>query len=136
MVIPTLMYRIYQGEDPLTVWGDGSAIRDFAYSEDVAKGIILALHFGTNSEFVNLGSGKGDSIRTLVETLNSFIPFNYEFDASESAGFSRRVTDISLARQTLGYEPATSLLDGLKKTWGWFLEHPDEHNEKKNYLKD
>ena len=136
MVIPTLMHRIFHGEDPLRVWGDGSAIRDFAYSEDVAKGVILALHFGTDSGFVNLGSGNGYSIRELVETLNSFIPFKYEFDTTKPSGFSRRVMDISLARQTLGYEPETSLLEGLKKTWEWFLENPYEYSEKKNYLKD
>ena len=57
MVIPTLMQRIFNNkEDPVAiVWGDGSAIRDFAYSSDVAKGTILALHYGTNGGYVNLG---------------------------------------------------------------------------------
>ncbi len=58
MVIPSLMYRIYHKENPVVVWGDGTAIRDFAFSRDVAEGIILALHFGTKSKFVNLGSGQ------------------------------------------------------------------------------
>ena len=136
MVIPALMYRIYHGEDPLRVWGDGSAIRDFAYSEDVANGMILALYHGTDSRFVNLGSGRGYSVRELVETLNSFIPFNYEFDTTKSGGFPRRVMDITLAREKLGYEPAISLLDGLKRTWEWYVEHQDEHLSKKNYFKD
>ena len=136
MVIPALMHRIYHGEDPLRVWGDGSAIRDFAYSEDVASGMILALYHGTDSRFVNLGSGRGYSVRELVETLNSFIPFNHEFDTTKSGGFPRRVMDITLARETLGYQPATSLLDGLKSTWEWYVEHQDEHLSKKNYFKD
>jgi len=42
MVIPSLMMRIYRGENPLKVWGGGSAIRDFAYSRDIAEGIITA----------------------------------------------------------------------------------------------
>ena len=46
MVIPTLMYRIANGENPVRVWGDGSAIRDFAYSKDIAYGTILALYMG------------------------------------------------------------------------------------------
>lgn len=136
MVIPALMHRIYQGDDPLLVWGDGSAIRDFAYSEDVANGMIQALYHGTDSRFVNLASGRGYSVRELVETLNSFIPFNYEFDTTKSGGFPRRVMDITLARETLGYEPATSLLDGLKSTWEWYVEHQDEHLNKKNYFKE
>ena len=136
MVIPSLMHRIYHGEDPVNVWGDGSAIRDFAFSKDIAWGMILALHYGTGSHFINLGSGKGYSIRELVETLNSFIPFNYEFDPSKPSGFPRRVMDISLAQANLGYQPATSLEDGLKETWNWYVEHPDEYLKKKNYFKD
>jgi GDP-L-fucose synthase len=136
MVIPALMYRIHSGEDPLMVWGDGSAIRDFAYSEDVARGMILALYHGTNSSFVNLGSGSGYSIRDLVEALNSFISFNYEFDTSRSGGFPRRIMDISLAREMLGYEPQTSLVEGLKKTWNWYVQNMDEHLKRKNYFKE
>src|SRR3989344_5741374 len=66
MVIPSLMYKIYHKENPVKIWGDGTAIRDFAYSRDVAEGIILALYYGTNSKFVNLGSGKGVSIKELI----------------------------------------------------------------------
>lgn len=136
MVIPTLMHRIYKKEDPVVVWGDGSAIRDFAYSRDVAEGVILALHHGTGSDFVNLGSGRGYSIRELVEALNSFLDFNYVFDASKPPGFPRRVMDISLARERIHYYPATSLLDGLKETWRWFTENHDEYLTKQNYFKD
>jgi GDP-L-fucose synthase len=134
MVIPTLMFRIYHKEDPVVVWGDGSAIRDFAYSRDVAEGVILALYHGTKSGFVNLGSGKGYSIRELVETLHSFIDFNYAFDAGKPSGFPRRVMDISLAKKLIGYNPTTSLLDGLKETWDWYMQHQDEFTKRKNYF--
>lgn len=134
MVIPSLMYRIHSGESPLKVWGDGSAIRDFAYSKDVAEGIIQALYYGTNSSFVNLGSGKGVTIRELVETLNSFIDFKYEFDTTKPSGFPKRVMDISLARELIHYNPTTSLLEGLKKTWEWYIANQDEYKQKQNYF--
>lgn len=136
MVIPSLMYRIYHREDPVVVWGDGSAIRDFAYSRDVAEGVILALHYGTESRFVNLGSGLGYTIRELVETLHSFIDFNYRFDTSKPAGFRKRVMDISLARRLIHYNPTTSLHDGLKVTWDWFIKNQDEYRNKKNYFRE
>jgi GDP-L-fucose synthase len=136
MVIPSLMSRIHHGEDPVVIWGDGSAIRDFAYSEDVAEGVILALYHGTGSRFVNLGSGRGYTIRELVETLRSFISFNYEFDRTKPSGFPKRVMDISLAREMIGYNPTTSLLDGLKKTWEWYINNPDEHLKKMNYFRE
>lgn len=134
MVIPSLMHRIHHGEDPLRVWGDGSAVRDFAYSDDVAEGVILALHHGTRGRYVNLGSGRGYTIRELVETLNSFISFRYEFDTTKSSGFPRRVMDISLAREMIGYDPQTSLAEGLQRTWQWFLAHQDEYLSRKNYF--
>lgn len=136
MVIPTLMYRIYQKEDPVIVWGDGSAVRDFAYSRDVAEGVILALYYGTQGGFVNLGSGKGYSIRELVETLHSFIDFNYKFDTTKSSGFPRRVMDISLARKLIHYNPTTTLRDGLKETWDWYVKNQDEYLKKVNYFKE
>lgn len=119
MVIPALMSRILRGENPLVVWGDGSAIRDFVYSRDIAEGIILALYHGTGSSFVNLGSGRGYSIKGLVETLHSFIDFNHRFDVTKPAGFPRRVMDISLARKSLGWQPTTLLSKGLRETWEW-----------------
>ena len=137
MVIPTLMYRVYNGEDPVVVWGDGSAIRDFAYSRDVAEGIILALYQGTgNHPFVNLGSGQGYTIRELVKTLNSFLDFNYHFDTTKPSGFPRRIMDISLAKDVINYNPTTSLQEGLKETWEWFVENQDEYLKKKNYFSE
>ncbi len=136
MVIPTLMMRIYRGENPVVVWGDGSAIRDFAYARDVAMGTIQALYYGTKGEFVNLGSGVGYSIRQLVETLREFLDFNYEFDSSKPAGFPRRVMDISRASEWINYDPQTSLRQGLEETWSWFQKNQDEYLRKKNYFKD
>ena len=135
MVIPSLMMRIANGEKPLKVWGDGSAIRDFAYSSDVALGTIQALHFGTRGDFVNLGSGVGYTIRQLVETMNEFIDFDYEFDATKPAGFPKRVMDISRAREWINYDPETSLRQGLENTWNWFLQNKDEYLKKQNYFK-
>ena len=134
MVIPSLMYRIHKKEDPVVIWGDGSAIRDFAYSRDVAEGVILALHYGTRGDFVNLGSGKEYSIKDLVETLRSFLDFNYVFDATKPAGFKRRVMNLTRAREWIHYNPTTDLKDGLQETWNWFISNQDEYLKRKNYF--
>jgi GDP-L-fucose synthase len=136
MVIPSLMWRIHQKENPVSVWGDGSAIRDFAFSRDVAEGTILAAYHGTKGEpFLNLGSGMGCSIKELVETLQSFLDFETFFDTQKPSGFPRRVMDISLARKVIDYNPTTSLKEGLVETWEWFIRNPDEYLRKKNYFK-
>lgn len=136
MVIPSLMYRIHKGENPLIVWGNGKAIRDFAYSRDIAEGVILALFYGTGESFVNLGSGRGYTIRELVKTLNKFIDFEYKFDLSKPSGFKKRVMDIALAKKRIHFEPSTNLLDGLKQTWDWFIANGNEYKKKKNYFKN
>ena len=136
LVIPSLMYRIYYKEFPLVIWGDGSAVRDFVYSRDVAEGIILALYHGTNSGFVNLGSGRPCSIKELVETLYCVvgIDFEYKFDPSKPHGVRKRIMDISRARNLINYNPCTTLKEGLKKTWEWFVEHPNEYKMRHNYF--
>ena len=136
MVIPSLMSRIRSGEDPMRIWGDGSAIRDFAFARDVAEGTIQALFHGTKGKYLNLGSGKAVTIKELVETLSSFLDFKYEFDTSKSSGWPKRLMDISLAKEMIGYNPSISLEDGLKETWEWFLNNRDEHKFKKNYFKE
>lgn len=134
LVVPSLMFRINSGESPLVVWGDGSAVRDFVFSADVAEGIINALYYGTGASFVNLGSGKPVSIKELVETLRSFIDFEYEFDPSKPSGAKQRIMDITLARRTIHYDPKTSLRDGLKTTWEWFKANPKEYEKKMSYF--
>ncbi len=134
MVIPSLMNRIASGENPLKVWGDGTAVRDFAYSEDVARGVIQALHFGTRGDFVNLGSGVGYTIKELIETMQEFIDFEYEFDKSKPAGFPKRVMDISRAKEWIHYSPSTSLRKGLEITWNWYKDNPKEYLQRQNYF--
>ena len=135
LVIPSLLYRIFHGENPLVIWGDGSAIRDFVYSRDCAEGIIQALVYGTDGGFVNLGSGVSRSIRELVETMKSFIDFDYRFDAAKPTGAPKRIMDISLARKMIHYNPDTPLREGLMKTWEWFVQHPVEYHKKMNYFR-
>tara|TARA_B100000902_G_C27317003_1_gene921957 strand:+ start:3600 stop:4589 length:990 start_codon:yes stop_codon:yes gene_type:complete len=136
MVIPSLMSRIRSGENPMMIWGDGSAIRDFAFSRDVAIGTIQALFYGSKGRYLNLGSGKAVTIKELVETLSNFLDFKYEFDTTKSSGWPKRLMDISLAKEMIRYDPSTSLEEGLRETWEWFLENNDEYLYKKNYFKE
>ena len=137
MVIPTLMNRIFNKENPVVIWGDGSSIRDFAYAEDVADGIILTMVKGTGEfDFLNLGSGKGYTIKELVEILSSIIDFNYEFDISKNSGFPRRIMNIDNAKKIIGYDPKINLEQGLKKTWDWYLKNKNENDLRHNYFKD
>jgi len=136
MVIPTLMYRMRRVDGPVLVWGDGSAVRDFAYSRDVAIGTIQALYYGMgDAPYINLGSGRGYSIRELVEALQTVTDFTPFFDTTKPSGFPKRVMDITLARKQIHFEPTTSLEQGLSETWQWYLDNEDEYEKKQNYFR-
>jgi len=139
MVIPSLISKIYDsmnGGPIVEVWGDGSAVRDFAYSRDVAMGILQVLRWGTCGLYVNLGSGVGVSIKDLVKTFAEFLDFEYRFDTSKASGFPRRIMDIDVAKKCYDYEPSTTLRDGLQQTWNWYTVNRDELIERHNYFSE
>ncbi len=120
MVIPSLINRALSGENPFTVWGDGSAIRDFIFAEDCAAGILKV--FASNiQEPVNLGSGKGISIRELVDTLSELMPkpLNVKWDTEKPSGDKIRLLDMKRA-QSIGFTAETPLKEGLRKTLEWY----------------
>lgn len=127
MVLPALINRVVSGENPLVVWGDGSAIRDFIYSRDCAEGMLLALEKGANCTPINLGSGKGISIKELVETIVACFdkPPQVLWDTSKPSGQSIRLMDITRAKDMLDFTPRTSLQQGIRETVEWYLTNSD-----------
>ena len=135
MVIPSLMHRIFNNEDPLVVWGDGSAIRDFVYSKDVAIGLLKSVYYKFQVDFINLGSGQEVSIKDLVSTLAKIKKINYKFDTTKPTGSPKRVMDISMAKKLINYNPNTTLFNGLSETYNWYINNKKEFLLKKNYFK-
>lgn len=134
MVIPSLIKRAVDGENPLTVWGDGSPIRDFIHSKDVARGMMLAMEKCPGPELpINLGSGTGYSIRNLVDIVREEIP-NLRYyhdnpevvwDTSKPAGDAKRLMDVSRAKEILGWEPQISLKEGVVDLMHWYNQNKD-----------
>ncbi len=124
MVIPSLIRRALDGENPLTVWGDGSAVRDFIQARDVARGMLLALENGLGQP-INLGSGEGVSIKRIVEIIASHMEVKPEivWDTSKPSGDKKRLLDMSRAKALLGFEPEISIEDGIKETMNWYKEN-------------
>lgn len=122
MVVPALISRVIQGENPLVVWGDGSPIRDFIYSRDCAEGMLLALEKGANCTPINLGSGTGTSIKGLVEAILTCCdnPPEVMWDTGQPAGPSIRLMDMTRAREMLGFTPRTPLQQGIRETVEWY----------------
>lgn len=126
MVIPSLIRRVVSGEDPLTVWGDGSPRRDFVHARDVARGMLLAME-QCAPEPLNLGSGVGVSIRELVQVILGGLESKPRvvWDTARPSGDSVRVMDISRAR-SLGYRPEITLEAGVRSTMEWYRLHRED----------
>jgi GDP-L-fucose synthase len=132
MVVPSLIRRALAGEDPLTVWGDGSPIRDFIHAEDVARGMMLAVEKGI-TEPINLGSGKGVTIKQLVEIIVSLLPNKPKvvWDTSKPAGDKKRLMDMTRARK-YGFEPQISFEQGIASVMEWYLKNKAEVGKRYN----
>ncbi|OGT60448.1 MAG: hypothetical protein A3E85_04405 [Gammaproteobacteria bacterium RIFCSPHIGHO2_12_FULL_45_12] len=124
MVIPSLINRAMANENPLTVWGDGSPIRDFIHARDVARGMMLAVEKGIN-EPINLGSGTGVSIKSIAEIVANNVPngpLDIKWDISKPAGDAKRLMDMTRANR-YGFSPTISIEDGIKETIAWYVQH-------------
>ncbi len=132
-VIPALIARVHRGEDPLKVWGDGSAVRDFLYTEDAGRGILLAMERYACGVPVNLGSGTGYSIREVVETILDVtgVTPRVEWDTSKPTGEQYRVADVTRARKELAFEPKFTLREGIAETVKWYRRNIDRAHLKK-----
>ena len=121
-VIPSLISRMSGGENPIKIWGDGSAIRDFIFSEDVAYWIIKAVESPTPCLPINLGNGYGITIKEIAETISKIIHPSPKiiWDNSKPSGDPCRILSMERAKEVLGYYQRTSLKDGLEKTIEWF----------------
>jgi len=122
MVIPALINKALNSKKYLDVWGDGSAIRDFVFSEDVAKGMALALSKGIYYP-INLGSGAGVKIKIIAETIAKLVPngpLTIRWDKSKPTGDKIRLMSIKKAKN-IGYKQTTDIVEGIKKTIDWYV---------------
>jgi len=118
MVIPALIKKGFDKNNTIEVWGDGSPVRDFIFSEDVALGMI---HMVENkvTEPINLGSGSGVSIREIAEIISEYFNKEIVWDTTKPMGDAKRLMSTNRAEK-YGFNPRTSLKDGIYKTIKWY----------------
>ncbi|WP_373529632.1 GDP-L-fucose synthase family protein [Nostoc sp.] len=128
-VIPALVRKVHEAqikaEKQLQVWGDGSPTREFLYSEDAARGIVMGTQFYNESEPVNLGTGEEISILNLVTLICELMEFKGEivWQTDQPNGQPRRCLDIERAKQAFNFTAQVSFEQGLKNTIEWYRQH-------------
>jgi nucleoside-diphosphate-sugar epimerase len=122
-VVPNFIYQALQGE-PLTVYGDGSQTRSFVYVNDEVEGILRAmLREHTTGEVINIGNPEEYSIREFAEIVARLcgVKMNVVYKPLPADDPTRRCPDISKAKTLLGWEPVTTLEQGLAVTIDYFI---------------
>ncbi|HLD25138.1 MAG TPA: NAD-dependent epimerase/dehydratase family protein [Patescibacteria group bacterium] len=121
-VIPALIKRVVDGENPLVVWGSGKQTRAFLYVEDFAEGLIQAIEKYPVADPVNLGTNEEVTIKDLIEMIVRISGTSPKivFDTSKPDGSPRRNSDNTKAAEKIGFRAKTPLRDGLKKTIEWY----------------
>ena len=130
-VIPALIRKVYEaqqrGDRQLPVWGDGSPTREFLYSDDAARGIVMATQSYSDPDPVNLGTGKEISIRDLITLICDLMEFKGEivWQTDQPNGQPRRCLDTDRAKAAFGFVSQVGFEEGLKSTINWYRQHAE-----------
>ena len=125
-VIPALVRKCVEARDdgnrPLTVWGTGSASREFLFVEDAAEGIVTAAERMDEPEPLNLGTGSEIRIRDLVQLIATHTGFTGDivWDETKPDGQPRRCLDTRRAEAAMGWTAKIDFDTGLRRTVEWF----------------
>jgi GDP-L-fucose synthase len=121
-VIPALIRKMVESDDEVVLWGDGSPTREFLYVDDCVEGLVLAAERYDRPEPVNLGASREISIRDLAGLIADVVGYEGRivWDTEKPNGQPRRSVDATRARELFGFEPKTSLREGIERTVAWY----------------
>ncbi len=126
-VIPKFMLRAMTDKS-LLIFGDGKQTRDFSFVGDTASGILKA-GFAEKAigQTINIGSGSEITVNELAKTVLGVVgqsKSNIQYEADRPGDVLRLYSDSTKAKELLGYEPKTSLMEGLSKLYAWYKQQP------------
>ena len=127
-VIPGLILRFHNavktGAKSVTCWGTGTPKREFMFIDDLTDALVFLMNHYDKPEFVNVGTGDDITIKELVNIVAGITSFKgkIDWDTNKPDGTPRKVTDVTKL-SNIGWKHKTSLEDGLKQTYRWFLEN-------------
>ena len=128
-VLPALIRRFHEakvaGLEEVTCWGDGSALREFLYVDDLANLCVFLMNNYSGNETVNAGTGKELSIRQLTQLVAEVVGYKGKilWDKTRPNGTPRKLLDVSKAT-ALGWTYRVELRDGIQLAYNDFLSNP------------
>ena len=105
-------------------WGDGSAMREFLYVDDLAEACYSCMQNYEEAGHINVGTGDDVTIRQLTEIIADVVGYNRDisWDISKPNGTPRKVLNVDKIK-SLGWEPKIGLREGIEKTYHWYKEN-------------
>ena len=122
-VLPALIRKSVERWDPIEVWGDGSEVRDLIYVDDMVDAIILAAEKLTAYTTLNIGLGKGYSVKELLQVIleeDGYRGASIKFDPSKPTMIPLRLVDTSKAAAAIGFRAKVDLREGVRRTLEWY----------------
>lgn len=122
-VVPALIRKFVEKQNPIEVWGDGNDIKDFIYCEDLVKGLIHSMYKSKSGEIFNIASGQSITIKNLVKILTniSYSKSNVTYNSSIPSMIPVRRIDTQKAENQLGFKAQVNFQEGIEKTYRWYL---------------
>ena len=122
-VLPAMIRKFHEAKDKVTLWGDGSAMREFLYVDDLAEAAFKCMVSYDSEEIINVGTGKDITIKELATTIADVVGFKGEimWDTSKPNGTPRKVLNVDKIK-SLGWEPKVGLREGIEKTYELYKE--------------
>ena len=135
-VLPAMIRKFHDAKEnknsSVTLWGSGTPMREFLFVDDLALAVIFALENDLPEYLYNLGSGKDITIKELAEKIQKVVGYQGEiiWDRTKPDGTPRKLLDVSKIK-SVGWTYSTGLVEGIEKTYQWFLENINNIKEVK-----
>jgi len=135
-VLPAMIRKFHEGKDiidhdlggpftpDITLWGDGSPMREFLHVDDLASACLTAMLEYNGREHLNVGTGEDVTIKELAQTIASVVGFKggIRWDTLKPNGTPKKVMSIDKIKE-LGWEPSIDLKSGVQDTYRWYKEN-------------
>lgn len=138
-VLPAMIRKFHEAKikadktgqsEPVILWGSGSPMREFLFVDDLADAVCFALENNLPENLYNIGTGEDLSIKELAELIQRTVGHNGEiiWDKSKPDGTPRKLMNVDKMKNA-GWQSSVSILEGIKKTYDWFVANTDNYKE-------
>jgi UDP-glucose 4-epimerase len=122
--IAVFLHKIIHNQQ-IEIWGDGSVIRDYIYIKDAVEAISKAIDVDNKLKIFNVGSGKGYSLKQLLNFMKKFSgkKIKVKYEEGRVIDVPVNILDISLIKKVYNWKPQTSIETGIKNTYNFFVNN-------------